>query len=68
LQRRKNKASVTAPRVILAESTDLLRSTALTDVATIGPHGEPRVNPVGFGGDGEHLTFGQSTNWTQRDR
>ena len=28
---------------------DLLESTALVHVATIGPHGEPQNNPVWFG-------------------
>lgn len=39
---------------------DLLESTALADVATIGPHGEPHVNPVWFGWDGEHVRFSQT--------
>lgn len=40
---------------------DLLESTALAHVATIGPKGEPQVNPVWFGWDGEHLRFSQTT-------
>jgi len=40
---------------------DLLQSTALANVATIGPHGEPQVNPVWFGWDGEHVLFSQTT-------
>jgi PPOX class probable F420-dependent enzyme len=39
---------------------DLLQSTALANVATIGPHGEPQVNPVWFGWDGEHILFSQT--------
>ncbi len=39
---------------------DLLQSTALANVATIGPHGEPQVNPVWFGWDGEHVLFSQT--------
>ena len=39
---------------------DLLQSTALAQVATIGPHGEPQANPVWFGWDGEHLKFSQT--------
>lgn len=39
---------------------DLLRSTALAHVATIGPHGEPQNNPVWFDWDGEHLKFSQT--------
>ena len=34
---------------------DLLRSTAVAHVATIGPKGEPQVNPVWFDWDGEQL-------------
>ncbi len=40
---------------------DLLDSTALADVATIGPGGEPQVNPVWFGWDGKHFRFSQTT-------
>lgn len=40
---------------------DLLESTALAHVATIGPNGEPQVNPVWFGWDGEHVRFSQTT-------
>jgi PPOX class probable F420-dependent enzyme len=40
---------------------DLLQSTALAHVATIGPHGEPQSNPVWFGWDGERLLFSQTT-------
>ncbi|MFL5732151.1 MAG: PPOX class F420-dependent oxidoreductase [Chloroflexia bacterium] len=39
---------------------DLLRSTAVANVATIGPHGEPQVNPVWFDWDGETLLFSQT--------
>jgi PPOX class probable F420-dependent enzyme len=39
---------------------DLLQSTALAHVATIGPHGEPQSNPVWFDWDGEHVTFSQT--------
>ncbi len=42
--------------------TDLLDSTALAHVATIGPKGEPQVTPVWFGWDGTHLRFSQTTN------
>lgn len=38
---------------------DLLRSTAVAHVATIGKEGEPQVNPVWFG-PGEHVTFSQT--------
>jgi len=39
---------------------DLLRSTALAHVATIGPKGEPQVNPVWFDWDSEYLKFSQT--------
>jgi len=39
---------------------DLLESTALVHVATIGPHGEPQNNPVWFAWDGEHVKFSQT--------
>ncbi len=39
---------------------DLLESTALAHVATIGPKGEPQNNPVWFGWDGEHVLFSQT--------
>ena len=42
-------------------NADLLESTALAHVATIGPTGEPQVNPVWFGWDGERLRFSQTT-------
>ena len=40
---------------------DLLASTALAHIATIGPNGEPQVTPVWFGWDGEHVLFSQTT-------
>ena len=39
---------------------DLLASTAVAHIATIGPHGEPQNNPVWFGWDEEHLMFSQT--------
>jgi PPOX class probable F420-dependent enzyme len=39
---------------------DLLESKALAHVATIGPSGEPQVNPVWFGWDGKHIKFSQT--------
>ena len=39
---------------------DLLASTAVAHIATIGPHGEPQNNPVWFGWDGEYLKFSQT--------
>lgn len=40
--------------------SDLLNTTALVHVATIGPHGEPQSNPVWFDWDGTHLMFSQT--------
>jgi PPOX class probable F420-dependent enzyme len=39
---------------------DILESTALAHVATIGPHGEPQNNPMGFDWNGEHVKFSQT--------
>lgn len=39
---------------------DLLESTALVHVATLGPNGEPQNNPVWFDWDGEHVLFSQT--------
>jgi len=39
---------------------DILESTALAHVATIGPHGEPQCNPVWFDWDGEHVKVSQT--------
>jgi hypothetical protein len=39
---------------------DLLESTALAHVATIGPGGEPQNNPVWFDWHGEHVRFSQT--------
>jgi PPOX class probable F420-dependent enzyme len=39
---------------------DLLESTALAHVTTLGPHGEPQSNPVWFDWDGEHVKFSQT--------
>ncbi len=39
---------------------DLMESTALVHVATLGPNGEPPNNPVWFGWDGEHIKFSQT--------
>ncbi len=47
-------------RVIPESHEDLLESNALAHVATIGPEGEPQVNPVWFGWDGARLKFSQT--------
>ena len=46
--------------VIPVSYDDLLASTAVAHIATIGPHGEPQNNPVWFGWDGEYLKFSQT--------
>ncbi|NOK58688.1 MAG: hypothetical protein GFH27_549301n284 [Chloroflexi bacterium AL-W] len=40
---------------------DLLNTTALAHIATIGPKGEPQVNPVWFHWDGSYIQFSQTT-------
>ncbi|MEO8288519.1 MAG: PPOX class F420-dependent oxidoreductase [Chloroflexota bacterium] len=40
--------------------SDLLESTALAHVATVGPDGEPQNNPVWFGWDGTNVLFSQT--------
>ena len=39
---------------------DILQSTALAHVATLGPGGEPQSNPVWFDWHGEHVKFSQT--------
>ncbi|MDQ4099885.1 MAG: PPOX class F420-dependent oxidoreductase [Chloroflexota bacterium] len=51
----------TTQTVIPADKLDLLESTALAHVATLGPNGEPQNNPVWFDWDGEYLLFSQTT-------
>jgi PPOX class probable F420-dependent enzyme len=43
--------------VIPEQYLDLLQSTTVITVATIGPKGEPQNNPVWFGWDGSHVLF-----------
>ena len=38
----------------------LLRSNAVANIATIGPHGEPQNSPVWFDWDGQYLKFSQT--------
>lgn len=40
---------------------DILETKGFANVATIGPMGEPQVNPVWFDWDGESLRFSQTT-------
>ena len=43
--------------IIPEQSLELLQSTALAYMATIGPKGEPQVSAVWFTWDGTHLLF-----------
>jgi PPOX class probable F420-dependent enzyme len=43
--------------VIPENFLDILQSKAFAHVATIGPKGEPQVNPVWFVWDGTHILF-----------
>jgi PPOX class probable F420-dependent enzyme len=53
--------TVQSRRPTIPESQrDLLESTALAHVATIGPHGEPQLSPGWFDWDGEHVRFSQT--------
>ena len=45
---------------IPASHADLLESTALAHVATVGPTGEPQVNPVWFGVQDGRILFSQT--------
>ena len=47
-------------QVIPQELSDLLSSTALAHMATIGPNGEPQSSPVWFGWDGQYLRVSQT--------
>jgi PPOX class probable F420-dependent enzyme len=46
--------------VIPQEYADLLRTTALAHIATIGPNGEPQSTPVWFDFDDAHILFSQT--------
>jgi PPOX class probable F420-dependent enzyme len=48
------------PIVVPADMADLLASTALAHIATIGPRGEPQSSPVWFDWDGRYLRFSQT--------
>ncbi len=52
--------------VIPATHLDLLASTAVANVATIGPDGAPQVSPVWFEWDGTALIFGPVTTRQKR--
>lgn len=55
-----NRTTVSDNTVIPDSHKDLLESTALAHVATIGPNGGPQVNPVWFGWDGDLISFSQT--------
>lgn len=57
---RRKHHNVPKNTVIPESHKDLLESTALAEVATIGPGGAPQVSPVWFGWDGKHLSFSQT--------
>lgn len=57
----KRKDEHTLMSVIPEHSLDILQSTALAHVATIGPKGELQVSPLLFDWDGTHLLFGMNT-------
>ncbi len=48
--------------IIPQEYEDLLHTTALAHIATIGPHGEPQSTPVWFDYDGINVRFSQTKN------
>jgi PPOX class probable F420-dependent enzyme len=48
--------------VIPKEYEDLLYTTALAHIATIGPYGEPQSTPVWFDYDGTNIRFSQTKN------
>jgi len=58
--RRNSRTMSTTSNSVPADKLDLLSSTASASVATIGPNGEPQVNPVWFSWDGVHVRFGVS--------
>jgi PPOX class probable F420-dependent enzyme len=54
--------------VIPEQYADVLDSTALAHVATLGPDGAPQSSPVWFEWDGTHLRFAQVTGYRQKVR
>jgi PPOX class probable F420-dependent enzyme len=54
--------------VIPTTHADLLASTALAHVATIGPDGEPQTSPVWFDWDGTFLRFAQVSGFQRKVR
>jgi PPOX class probable F420-dependent enzyme len=50
------------PQPLIPENfQDILASTTVAHVATLGPHGEPQSTPVWFMWDGQQLKFSQTT-------
>ncbi|MFC3995806.1 PPOX class F420-dependent oxidoreductase [Nocardiopsis sediminis] len=47
--------------IIPEDREDILTKRAFASVATLGPRGEPQVNPVWIDWDGDHLKFSQTT-------
>ncbi|CAN5438835.1 PPOX class F420-dependent oxidoreductase [soil metagenome] len=54
--------------VIPSTHLDLLATTALAHVATIGPKGEPQSSPVWFGWDGTYVRIVQQVGLQQKVR
>lgn len=54
--------------VIPETYADLLESTALAHIATLGPDGEPQSSPVWFDWDGTFLRFAQVSGYQQKVR
>ncbi len=53
--------------LIPEQYADLLKTTALAHVATVGPEGEPQSTPVWFAWDGQYVLFSM-TKATQKYR
>jgi PPOX class probable F420-dependent enzyme len=54
--------------IIPTTHANLLSSTALAHVATVGPAGEPQSSPVWFDWDGAYLRFAQVSGYQQKIR
>lgn len=54
--------------LIPADRADLLDTTTVMNVATIGPKGEPQVNPVWFDWDGQYIRFSMTKEHHQKFR